>query len=275
MVLITACAGVSSAQNLSGTLASVDAQHHSIMLNASGHSYTINGLTDQEVAALQAEEGKISSVSIQATQNSDGSYTIVSGQNSLTFTFTTGTSITVVGNGTPVTSSTPGASGIVGSSGTVEPGSISFTGMVQSVNSTSIVVNLPDGSTLPMTMVNGQTDLSKFNGSLPSVGQLIKVDATANTDGSFVASKLSPSDSGDLKDQNTVDYQGVTTQAVGTDNVIHFRIGNRDFSFTIFPGATKLDDFDNNVQSIGSNMSVKVTVRFQGATGNVQEVKKP
>jgi len=268
IVLITACAGVSTGgqpKNFTGSLASVNAQLHSVMLNVNGQLLTFKGLTDQDVAALQAEEGKISSVSIQATQNSDGSYTIASGQNSLTFAIANSTSITSVG-----TSSTPGASGNVVTSGANEPGSISFTGSVTSVSSSSIAVSMPDGSTLTM-IINAQTDMSDFKGVLPTIGQLIKVEASANTsDGSLTATKLKSADSSD----NTVVYTGVTTSAVGADNVIHFRIGNRDFSFTVFPGTTKLDDFDNNPQSIGSNVSVQVKVQFQGTTETVQEVKK-
>jgi len=120
-------------------------------------------------------------------------------------------------------------------------------------------------------IINAQTDMSDFKGVLPTIGQLIKVEASANTsDGSLTATKLKSADSSD----NTVVYTGVTTSAVGADNVIHFRIGNRDFSFTVFPGTTKLDDFDNNPQSIGSNVSVQVKVQFQGTTETVQEVKK-
>src|SRR5579884_2668578 len=100
LVVITACAGVSSAQNLSGSLISVDAQHHSVTLNANGRMYSINGLSDQEVALLQGQIGKISSVSIQATQNSDGSYTIAAGQNSINISFANGGTSTS-GSGTP------------------------------------------------------------------------------------------------------------------------------------------------------------------------------
>ena len=219
MILVSACAGVSGTNAsipgsvISGPVVSVDAQHHSASINFNGHTITINGLTNQEVALLQAQSSKISSISLQATQNSDGSYTISSGQNSITITFTSGGSSTFNSDGTPEanTNETPNATEQTGPN---EPGSISFIGSVKSVSNGSIVVSLPDGSTLSMIIANGQTDLSDFNGALPGVNQLIKVDATANTDGSFLASKLLSTDSGDVQVQNTVEFDGVTTSAV-------------------------------------------------------------
>ena len=260
MVLITGCAGVSSAQNLTGSLVTVDPQHHSITLNANGRLYTINGLTDQEVAALQGQLGKVSSmVSIQATQNSNGSYTIAAGQNSITFTVTTGT------NGTASTN------GNNGSSGPNEPGTILVFGTVKNANSSSVVVSLPNGQDLTIN-INGQTKLEDFNGS-PSGGQVIKVEATANqNDGSFIATELKKADLGDLQNQD-MSFQGITSSTVGPDNIIHLRIGNQNFNFTIVPGTTKLEDFSNNPQFIGSNVAVQVKVRFQGTTGTVQEIK--
>ena len=269
IVVVSACAGVNTNGNtttVTGPVVSVNAQQHSVSLNFNGQTITINGLTDQEVALLQANASKISSISLQVTKNSDGSYTISSGQNSITISFTSGGSSTFNSEGTPEANNneTPNATE---PQGQVEPGSISFTGNVKSVSSSNIVVSLPDGSTLSMTIVNGQTDLSDFNGGLPSVNQLIKVDATANTDGSFLASKLKPADSND----NTVDYKGVTTSAVGSDHVIHFKVGNKSYSFTI-GSSGDLSDFNGNAQSIGNNVSVKVEVQFQGNTYTVTKV---
>jgi hypothetical protein len=118
--------------------------------------------------------------------------------------------------------------------------------------------------------VNGQTDLSKFNGSLPGVGQVVKVSATASN-GSFIATELKPTDSGDLQDQNTVKFQGVTTQSVGSDRVIHFAVGNRNFSFPIISTA-ELKDFNGNAQSIANATSVKVDVQFNGISGTALDV---
>src|SRR5947209_3245720 len=106
IVLITACAGVSSAKSLTGSVISVSGANHSVTLMVGGQMITINGLTDQEVTLLQGLAGKTSSVSIQATQNSDGSYTLVAGQNSINITSSNGTPVTG-GNGTPGANSTP------------------------------------------------------------------------------------------------------------------------------------------------------------------------
>ncbi len=129
---------------------------------------------------------------------------------------------------------------------------------------------MPDGSTLSMSIVSGQTDLSKFNNALPGVGQVIKVSATANN-GIFTATDLKPTDSGDLQDQNTATYQGVTNQAVGSDRMIHFTVGNRSFSFAIASTA-ELKDFNGNAQSIANSTSVKVKVLFNGTSGSALDV---
>src|SRR5690349_2632537 len=210
MILVSACAGVSGTNGsapgsvISGAVLSVDAQNHTASINYNGHTITIKGLTDQEIATLRSQLSK--SFSFNVSQNSDGTYTIGSDPNSVTEENTPETN----NNETPTNEQT----------GPNEPGSISFIGAVKSVSNSSIVVSLPNGSTLSMIIANGQTDLSDFNGALPGINQLIKVDATANTDGSFLASKLKSTDSGDLKDQNTVEFNAVTTSAVGSDHVI-------------------------------------------------------
>jgi len=271
MVLVSACAGVAgNTTSVTGSVLSVNAQQHSVSLKFNGQTITVKGLTDQEVALLQAQSSKISSISLQATQNSNGSYTISAGQNSVTITFTSGGSSTFNSDGTPEANNneTPNANEPQGQN---EPGSISFIGTVKNVSSSSILVGLPDGSTLSMAIVNGQTDLSDFNGALPGVNQLIKVDATANADGSFLASQLKSTDSSDIQDQNTVEFDGVTTGAVGFDHVIHFKVGNKSLSFAI-GSASDLGDFNGNAQSIGNNVSVKVEVQYQGTTATVTKV---
>ncbi len=65
-----------------------------------------------------------------------------------------------------------------------------------------------------------------------------------------------------------VKFQGVTTQAVGSDRVIHFTVGNKSFSFPIASNAD-LTDFNGNAQSIQSSAQVKVTVQFSGTSGSV------
>ncbi len=263
MALFTACAGVTTTNgtvSITGKIQSVDVANGTVTLNVQGQSQPIiiKGLSSAQVSALQSQVGK--TYTITATQNSDGSYQInVNGNPVLSAPGTP------EGIQTPDTNETPSAP---------EQGNISFIGKVQSVSSSSIVVSMPDGSTLSMNIVNGQSDLSDFNGSLPGANQLIKVDANSNSDGSFTATKLSTTDSSDTSDStklNTVDFQGVTTSAVGSDRVIHFKVGNKSFSFTIGSN-TDLGDFNNNAQSIQANQAVKVEVLFNGATGSVVKV---
>ncbi|MGZ3610763.1 MAG: hypothetical protein ACXVBU_11945 [Ktedonobacteraceae bacterium] len=254
MIMFTACAGVGTTGSngqtnltFSGSVVSVDTANHSVTLNVNGQTKTINNIPDNVISNLQNQVGKF--YAIQVTQNSDGSYSIQSGTN-----------VTPEANETPDTNQT---------SSTNEPGSIDFIGSVQSANSSSVVVKMPDSSTLTL-VVNSQTDLSKLNGSLPNVNQIVKVSATASN-GSFIATELKPTDSGDLQDQNTVTFQGVTTQAVGSDRVIHFTVGNRSFSFPIVSTA-ELKDFNGSAQSIASATSVKVNVQFNGAAGTALDV---
>ena len=254
MIMLTACAGVGTTGSngltnltFSGSVVSVDTANHSVTLNVNGQTKTINNIPDNVISNLQNQVGKF--YAIQVTQNSDGTYSIQSGTN-----------VTPEANETPDTNQT---------SSTNVPGSIDFIGSVQSANSASVVVKMPDSSTLTL-VVNSQTDLSKLNGSLPNVNQIVKVSATASN-GNFIATELKPTDSGDLQDQNTVTFQGVTTQAVGSDRVIHFTVGNRSFSFPIVSTA-ELKDFNGSAQSIASATSVKVNVQFTGASGTALDV---
>ncbi len=254
MIMFTACAGVGTSSNgltnltFSGSVVSVDPANHSVTLNVNGQTKTINNIPDNIISNLQNQVGHF--YSMQVTQNSDGTYSIQSGTN-----------VTPEANETPESNQTTSVN---------EPGSIDFIGNVQSVNNSSIVVRMPDGSTLPMSIVTGQTDLSKFNGALPTTGQLIKVSATANN-GSFTATDLKPTDAGDLQDQNTATFQGVTTQQVGADRVVHFTVGNRSFNIAIAPTA-ELKDFNGNAQSIASGTFVKVKVLYNGTSGSAIDV---
>jgi len=255
MIMFTACAGVGTTTSngvtnlpLTGSVVSVNPTNHSVTLNVNGQTRTINNIPDNVLSTLQGQVGKV--YSIQVTKNSDGSYS-----------FESGTNVTPEANETPNTNETSSVN---------EPGSIDFIGNVQSVNSSSIVVKLPDGSTLPMSIVTGQSDLSKFNGALPGVNQVVKVSAIVNN-GSFTAKELKPTDAGDLQDRNTATFQGVTTQAVGSDRVIHFTVGNRSFSFAIAPTA-ELKDFSGNAQSIASGTSVKVKVLYNGTSRSALDV---
>jgi hypothetical protein len=247
MVLFSACAGVGApgTTTVTGSIVSVNPQSHSVTLNVNGQTQIINGLTDQEVTILQAQVGK--TYTIQVTQNSDGSFTIQ-----------TGTS-PQPGEGTPEPGTTP-------TGGPNEPGSIQFIGNVTSSSNGTIVVSMPDGSSLSMS-TNG-ADLGDFNNTLPGVGTHVKVEVTASN-GSFTATKIKKADSSD--DATVVKYQGVTTSAVGSDRVIHFAVGNRSFSFPISSTA-ELKDFGGNAQSIANGTSVKVTVQFSGTSGTATDV---
>ncbi len=258
MVLISACGGLSSNGNgqVSGSVSSVDMVNHSVTLNGNGQSITIKGLTDQQLAVLQGQVGH--TYTIQVTQNSDGSYTISSGTSPQSDVNTPGTT----NNTTPGSNQPPGVNA---------PGSILLIGKVQSVGNGSMAVSMPDGSMLSL-LTNTQTDTSDFNGVQPAVGQLIKVKAIVNTsNGSFTATKLQTTDSGDLQKQNVIEYVGVTTSGVGADQVIHFKLGNHSYNFPIAPGAD-LSDYNGNAQSILANSNVKVKVQFQGTSGSAISV---
>jgi Domain of unknown function (DUF5666) len=268
LIVVTACTGtipgVSNTSGktlkITGTITAVDATNNTVTLNAGGQTVTVKGLTPQQVAALKPQLGKVYTIS--ATQNTDGTYAINSGTEPTNNEATPG-----VTQG--IEMQTPQANSI--QTTTVnEPGSIQFKGKVQQVSNNSIVVNMPSGQNLMMRIVSGLTDLRDFNNALPTMGQLVKVKSAANTnDGSFSAARVSSADPTD-SDLNEVQYQGVTTSAVGPDHIIHFKIGNQSFSFPIDPNAD-IHDFDN-AQSIGSNRAVKLQVIFQGNSGTVQRV---
>jgi hypothetical protein len=264
MALFAACSGVAvpttnSPATVTGTIKSVNTSNGSVTLTVNGQDVTINGLSSAQVSQLQSQVGK--TYSITAVQNSDGSYTLSTGSNTIT-----------IAVGTPAGIQTPSGNGS-GSAGSAVAGTISFIGKVQSVNGNNIVVSMPDSSTVSLA-INAQTDQSDFNGTPVAGGATIKVNANVNTDGSYTATKLSQTDSGDLSNPtklNTVDFQGMTTSAVGADRVIHFTVGNKSYSYTI--GSTAdLGDFNNNAQGIQANQPVKVEVLFSGSNGTVTKV---
>ncbi len=248
MVLFSACAGVgANGTSLSGSVVSVDSTNHTVTLSVNGQNTTIKNVPDSVITLLQGQQGKV--YSFQVAQNSDGSYTIETGTN--------GTP--EVQEGSPEANQTSSAN---------EPGSIQFIGKIASSSNGNIVVSLPDGSSFSMS-TNAQTDLGDFNGSLPSANTQVKVEANANPDGSFTATKIGNVDSSN--DPNQVQFQGVTTQAVGSDRVIHFTVGNKSFSFPIASTAD-LSDYNGNAQSIASGASVKVTVEFSGTSGSATDI---
>src|SRR5260370_11355640 len=245
MVLFSACAGVGVGANgvsLSGSVVSVDSTNHTVTLSVNGQNTTIKNVPDNVITLLQGQVGK--AYSFQVTQNSDGSYNIESGTN-----------VTPEpGEGTPEANQT---------SSTNEPGSIQFIGKIASSSNGNVVVSLPDGSSFS-TSTNAQTDLGDFNSSLPGVNTQVKVEANANSDASFTATKIGNVASSD--DPNQVQFQGVTSQAVGSDRVIHFTVGNKSFSFPIASTAD-LSDYNGNAQSIPSGAPVMLTVESTGPNG--------
>jgi uncharacterized protein DUF5666 len=250
MLLFAACSGVgttSAPSSLSGTITAVNAANHSVTISSGGQSYTITGLSDQAVQVLQTQIGK--TYTLQVSQNSDGS-----------FSLTAGTQPTP-GESTPEPGETPSANAAAGN--------ISFTGPIQSVSNSSLTVKLPDGSTLTMAL-NASTDRSDLNGAQLSTGQVVKVEANTNPDGSFTASKVKLSEA-TSDDANTVDFQGSSSQTVGTDNVLHFKVGNQSYSYTISATA-KLDDFNGNAHTIASGTPIKVEVQFTGTTGSITKI---
>lgn len=251
MILFSACAGVGSGQQtLTGSI--VSASGNTVVISVNGTQETLKNVPASIVQQLQGQVGKTYSITV--TTNSDGSFSIVSGS----------TPILDNQEGTPETNQTPETNT---TATTTEQGSIEFFGTVQSSSSNSITVSMPDGQTLQMTL-NG-TDLGEFNNAVPGANTRVHVKATTNTDGSFNAKSLDVVKSDDATNQAT--FQGVTTSAVGSNNVLHFTVGNRPYSFTITSGAD-LGDFNNSAQQIQNGTSVKVEVQYNGSSVQVLKI---
>lgn len=255
LILFTACSGTGNNTNnnsntlvLTGTI--VSASGNTVTISVQGQQYTINGLTPQEVQELQNQVGKMYTITV--TKNSDGSYTISAGTQ-------------------PTPGGTPGVNSTETPSNQDTTGEkISFIGPVQNGSSTTnLMVKMPDGNTVSVA-VNSQTDMGDLNGQpFSNTGELLKVDAVASNNG-FVATSLKIANSND-SDANVVDYTGKTTQAVGSDNVLHFADGSlNNLSFSTNAN-TQVKDFAN-VQAIPSGTLVKVEVQFNGTTGTVTKI---
>lgn len=272
MIVISACAGVAGTDGspvaLTGSIQTVNPTAHSVTLavsaNGQQQQYTVNGLTDQEVASLQANVGK--------------TYTLQVNQNGNSYTITSNTTPQENSNATPgittTTSNTTTTTTVnTGATTSNEPGSIDFIGKVQSANNNSVTVSMPNGDTLTVNLTV-QTDRGDLLNGQISQGQTIKVDALANpADGSFVANKIGQVDNEDLQNStklNTVDFSGVTTSAVGSDNVIHLKVGNKAYSFTS-SATTQNEDFANP-QAIGNNQAIKVDVLYNGSAATVLKI---
>ena len=226
---------------ISGSVVSVDLTNHSVTLNVNGQTKTINNIPDNVISNLQGQVGKF--YAIQVTQNSDGSYSIVSGTN-----------VTPEAIETPTSTNTLVA---------FKAGGISFIGPVKSIASSSLVMSAPNGQTYTME-ITAQTDRSAFGGSLPTVGASVDMQSTINPNGSLTATILKPAQPGD-PNLNDIVYTGITTSAVGSDRVLHFTAGVNSYTFTI-PATADLSDFSGNAQAIGVNMSVKVRVQYPANT---------
>jgi len=179
------------------------------------------------------------------------------GQSTTGSTVTT-TSTTQVQQPTTTQSSSPTAQPVP-----FKAGGISFIGPVKSITSSSLVMSASNGQTYTMA-ITAQTDRSAFGGSLPTVGALVDMDSTINTDGSLRATILKPGLTTDA-DLHNIAYTGITTSAVGVDRVLHFTAGVKSYTFTI-PATADLSDFSGNAQAIGVNMPVKVKVAYPANT---------
>ena len=266
LALFAACAGVptttttnangttTTSAQITGTVQSVNTSANSATLNVNGQQVTVSGLTAQQIATLQSQINK--NFTIQVTQTGQNAYNINSGTEPVENN----------DNGTPEANTNT-------SNGTNEPGSINFIGKVQSINANTLVVTTPDGNTLTLGLNTLTQRDENLNGG-PSVGQPVKVKAVSNPDGSLLASKLDvvkADDQADTVKMNTVDYAGVTTSTVGSDNVIHFKVGSKSYSYNINT-TTQLKDFANS-QAIAANQQVKVEVLFNGSNGSVTKVE--
>ena len=179
-------------------------------------------------------------------------------------TGTTGTTATTTSSSPVVSPTATQPAGPTATSVPFKPGGvISFIGPVNTVNSTSLVMTAPNGQKYTLAIA-ATTDLSAYNGVLPTVGSSVNMDAAVNPDGSFTATVLKPGVAGD-PDTNIIAYTGTTTSAVGADRMIHFTVGTRAYTYTI-PTTAVLTDFGGNAQAIGINVLVKVKVLYPANT---------
>jgi hypothetical protein len=279
VVLLSACQGVVTSNGsgyssngatttgsnyITGQIQSVNLQAHSVTLLVNGQQFTVSGLSDQQTAALQSQVNQ--TYTFQVTQSGTNAYTI--NQNTQPQEANSNNN----SNNTSTSSSTSNQSG------TPVQGNIQFAGKVQSINGSNVVVSTPDGQSLTVTVITNQansTDLSDMKGMQLSSGQVVKVKAITDQNGNFVATKVGIDKLDDQqKDLMTVQYQGVTTSAVGADRRISFKVGNKSYSFPISTIAD-LKDFGNNAQSIGNNVVVKVKVTFNGTNGTATDISNP
>ncbi|HLZ58252.1 MAG TPA: DUF5666 domain-containing protein [Ktedonosporobacter sp.] len=159
-------------------------------------------------------------------------------------------------------------------SGSSTTSSIEFYGKVQSIDANNITVHMPNGDAITAAL-STLTKREDLNAGEPTVGQLIEMKVIANPDGTFLAKKLEgvkPERQSNQARMATVDFKGTTTSAVGADNVVHFKVGNKSYSFTINPATTWVKDF-LNPQAIGANQPVELEVQFDGSNGTIIEIE--
>ena len=272
MIFFAACSGVPTTTTtnangqptipISAKLISVNPSTQSATFLYNNQQITVNGLTSDVINQLQSHQGQ--EITLTVTQT---------GTNTYSFSVNT----TVTANGTPITTTdTTTNNGQPTTTTAVEPGKLDFYGKVQSINASSITVVMPNGD--PITMaINSQTDRDDdFANGQPALGQQIELEGYTNQDGTFTAKKLGFLKQDDLSNtikMSTVDFEGVTTSAVGSDNVIHFTVGNKPYSFTL-NNATEIKHFNTaQSQSIQASLPVKVTVQFNGSNYTVTEVE--
>jgi hypothetical protein len=148
-------------------------------------------------------------------------------------------------------------------------GSFIVVGPGQSVSLSSLTVTMPNATALTLA-IPAQTDQSNLNGAQVSVGQQVKVDVIGISAG-LSADKMKFADAGDQADANRIALKTTTTQAIGSNHLLHFSGGNRRFSYALSTSAD-LSDFHNTISTIASGTAVKVKVQFSGTTGPVIKV---
>ena len=271
VLLLTACEGIATTTTANGTqytltgqVQSVNRQNRSLTLSVSGQSLTVNNLTDTQISQLQNQVGK--KYTIIATRNADGSYTIVLGTNPV-----------VSSDNTPVgiSSPTPAPTSNTDTTSNAGPpvqGKITFVGKVQSLSASQLVATLPSGDSLTID-INATT--SNTLGGQTASGQSIFIEALTNPDGTLVARTLDVADQSEQNDPNVsneVDFTGFTTSPVGSDHVIHFKVGTNVYSAALVVGTTDLRH-TKGIQSLTANMRVKVNVLYNGTNATALKVE--
>jgi len=267
-MLFAACQGVSSSGGpltVSGKIVSLNTTGHSVTvqgnLNGQQQMLTIGGLTDQQIAALNGHIG--ATYNFQVSQNNND-YAITTNTDPVSESETTpGT--TNVQNTTPEATTPPNTTVV----GNVQ-GTISLMGKIQNSSNTSVTVLMPNGQTLTAS-ITVNTDRGDANIAL-NPNTLAKIKVFTNPDGSFQAKSLKIEDNAQkVNDLNTISFEGITTSAVGPDNILHFQVGNKTYSATC-NNFTELKNM-NNAQNIASHQPIKVDVLYNGSNGSVAKVE--